>query len=64
MNYRGLYVVGDKRKGSIRAIQVVDEGSGIHSLSIAEYVARGFEPNYKTLPWEEDIKPRAAAPKV
>ncbi len=55
-NCRGLYLIGDKAKGLISYVQVIDlEGDGI-PLQPHEYVARGLEPDYKTLPWREDIK--------
>ena len=61
-DYRGLYLIGDKKTGRITDVQVVDDGGHQHSLSFAVYATRGVEPNYRTLPWQEDIKETPARP--
>ena len=61
-DYRGLYLIGDKKTGRITDVQVVDDGGYQHSLPFAVYATRGVEPNYRTLPWQEDIKETPASP--
>jgi hypothetical protein len=53
--YRGLYLVGNKRAQSIRAVQIVDSASRQGTVRLSDYVSRGIEPEYKTLPWQEDL---------
>jgi hypothetical protein len=55
--YRGLYLIGDKKTGRITSVQVEDNTKGRKdSVPFAVYLARGIEPDYRTLPWQEDIK--------
>ena len=55
--YRGLYLIGDKKTGRITSVQVEDNTKGRKdSLPLAVYIARGTEPDHRTLPWQEDIK--------
>lgn len=54
--YRGLYLIGDKKTGRINNVQVEDNNERQHSLPVAVYLARGIEPDHRTLPWQEDIK--------
>ncbi|HMF21890.1 MAG TPA: hypothetical protein VKG24_07165 [Pseudolabrys sp.] len=55
--YRGLYLIGDKKTGRITNVQVEENVRGRQdSLPFAVYVARGIEPAYRTLPWQEDTK--------
>jgi len=61
--YRGLYLIGEKAASRILAIQVVDRSGDTVSFPLHEYVARGIEPNYETLPWRQDIKISRAQPK-
>jgi len=61
-NYRSLYLIGDKKTGRITDVQVVDVGGASIPLPLADCVARGVEPNYRTLPWQEDIKETPARP--
>jgi hypothetical protein len=61
--YRGLYLVGDKAAGRVAHVQVVDPDGEAVPLSLNEYVARGIEPNFKTLAWRDDIKMKWAPPK-
>ena len=62
-NYRGVYLVGNKKTGRITDVQVVDVGGIQHPLPLHEYVNRGVDPNYKTLPWQEDVQVTPAMPK-
>ncbi len=45
-DYRGLYLIGDKKTGRITDVQVVDDGGVSITLPFAVYVARG---RFKTL---------------
>ena len=48
--YRGLYLIGDKKTGRITNVQVEDNIRGRqHSLPFAVYLARGVEPDHRTL---------------
>ncbi len=62
-NYRGIYLIGDKAKGLISHVQVIDFNGNGNPLRPPEYVTRGIKPDYKTLPWREDIKASRAQPK-
>ena len=61
--YRGLYLIGDKATNRIMDVQVEDIGGISIPLPFHTYVARGIEPPWRTLPWQEDIKFKAAEPK-
>jgi hypothetical protein len=55
--YRGLYLIGDKKTGRITDVQVEENVKGRQeSLPFAVYLARGIEPEHRTLPWQEDVK--------
>jgi hypothetical protein len=60
--YRGLYLIGDKTTGRITNVQVGDNVGRKHSLPLAIYLARGIEPDHRTLPWQEDIYKTPARP--
>jgi hypothetical protein len=55
ISYRGLYLVGRKRDRHVMAVHVVDSAGRSTTLRRSEYVSRGIEPDYKTLPWQEDL---------
>jgi hypothetical protein len=61
--YRGLYLVGNKRAQSTRAVQIVDSAGRHTTVRVLDYVSRGIEPEYKTLPWQEDLVFRPTDPK-
>ena len=62
-DYRGLYLIGDKKTGRITDVQVEDDGEGINiRFRSAVYLVRGVEPVHRTLPWQEDIKATRARP--
>jgi hypothetical protein len=64
-DYRGVFLIGDKAANLITHVQVEDPGGNLGlPLPFHEYKVLKVEPNYATLPWQEDIEPRAAAPKV
>jgi hypothetical protein len=55
--YRGLYLIGDKKTGRITNVQVGENNRERQdSLPFAVYLARGIEPDHRTLPWQEDIE--------
>jgi hypothetical protein len=62
-NYRGVHLIGDKPTGKITDVQVVDRGGSSIPLPLIEYINRGAEPPYRTLPREEDVKMKPAKPK-
>jgi hypothetical protein len=55
LTYRGLYLVGNKTNRRIRAVHVVNSAGNPTRLRLSEYISRGIEPEYKTLPWQEDV---------
>ena len=52
--YQGLYLVGNKRAQTIRAVQIVDSAGRHTTIRVSDYISRGM-PEYKTLPWQEDL---------
>ena len=62
-SYRGLFLVGDKATGRVTDVQVIDTGGNSIPLPFSEYRLRGVQPDYKTLPWQEDVELKAAPPK-
>jgi hypothetical protein len=61
--YRGLYLVGNKRAQTVRAVQIVDPAARHTTVRLSEYISRGLQPEHKTLPWREDLVFRRADPK-
>jgi hypothetical protein len=60
----GLYLVGTKRSPRIRGVRVVNSAGKYTTLRLSEYISRGIEPpEYKTLPWQQDVAFRPADPK-
>jgi hypothetical protein len=53
--YRGLYLVGNKRAQTVRAVQIVDPAGRHTTVRLSEYISRGIQPEHKTLPWQEDL---------
>jgi hypothetical protein len=52
VNYRGLYLIGERESGRITHVQVVDTAGSSFVLPLVEYIDRGVEPvAYGTLPW-------------
>jgi hypothetical protein len=52
--YTGLFLIGDKAANRITHVQVVNTDGNSIPLPLADYVARGIQPDYKTLPWREN----------
>ena len=62
---RGVYLIGSKLDKLVTAVLVQNLATGeLSTLSLQEYVHRGIEPADGTLPWEQDITPKPAAPSV
>ena len=59
VTYRGLYLVGNKRARRIKAVHVVNSAGRSTTLRLSDYISRQIEPEYKTLPWQEDVLRRA-----
>ncbi len=61
--YRGVHLIGNKATRKITDVAVVDIGGSTIPLPLVEYINRGVEPPYQTLPWEEDVRALMAKPK-
>jgi hypothetical protein len=61
--YRGLYLVGNKRAQTVRAVQIVDPAGRHTTVRLSEYISRGIQPEHKTLPWQEDLVFQRATPR-
>jgi hypothetical protein len=63
VTYRGLYLVGNKRDRHVIAVHAVNSLGRSTTLRLSEYVSRGIQPEYKTLPWQVDAVFRPVDPK-
>jgi hypothetical protein len=61
-HYRGLYLVGDKAANRITNVHVVDTGGKSSPLLLGYYAGYGVQPEYRTLPWWDDVKITQAKP--
>jgi hypothetical protein len=52
---RGAYLIGSKRDKRVRAVQIVDCAGNSTTLRLKDYISRKIEPEYKTLPWQQDV---------
>jgi hypothetical protein len=52
---RGVYVIGTKRIQRVRAVQIVDCAGNSTTLRLKDYLSRKIQPEYKVLPWQEDV---------
>jgi hypothetical protein len=52
---RGAYLIGSKREERVRAVQIVDCAGNSTTLRLKDYISRKIEPEYKTLPWQQDV---------
>jgi hypothetical protein len=52
---RGVYLVGSKRAERVRAVQIVDCAGNSTTLRLKDYLSRKIQPEYKVLPWQEDV---------
>ena len=58
---RGVYLIGTKLTQRVRAVQIVDCAGNSTTLRLKDYVSRNIQPEYKILPWQEDV---ALAPAI
>ena len=54
---RGIYLIGNKLARRVRAVQIVDRAGNSTTLRLRDYISRKIQPNYETLPWQEDLMP-------
>jgi hypothetical protein len=52
---RGLYLIGSKREGRVRAVQIVDRAGNSTTLRLKDYMSRKIQPGYTALPWQQDF---------
>jgi hypothetical protein len=52
---RGIYLIGSKREERVRGVQIVDRAGNSTTLRLKDYMSRKIEPEYKTLPWQQDV---------
>jgi hypothetical protein len=57
---RGVYLIGNKVAQRVRAVQIVDCAGNSITLRLKDYLSRRIQPEYKVLPWQEDVALRAA----
>ena len=50
----GVYLIGSKLAEHVRAVQIVDCAGNSTTLRLTDYISRKIEPEYKTLPWQQD----------
>jgi hypothetical protein len=49
--YKGLYRIGDIRVGGTTDVQVESPEGHSQPMAVGEYVSKGIEPPFETLPW-------------
>ena len=52
---RGVYLIGSKLAQRVRALQIVDCAGNSTTLRLKDYISQKIEPEYKTLPWQQDV---------
>jgi hypothetical protein len=52
---RGVYLIGSKLAQRVRAVQIVDCAGNSTTLRLKDYISQKIEPEYKTLPWQQDV---------
>jgi hypothetical protein len=52
---RGVYLIGSKLAQRVRAVQIVDCAGNSTTLRLKDYLSRKIQPEYKVLPWQEDV---------
>ena len=52
---RGAYLIGSKRDKRVRAVQIVDCTGNCITLRLKDYISRKIKPEFKTLPWQQDV---------
>ena len=60
--YRGVFLIGNKAANRTTDVQVVDAGGNTIPLPFSAEILglEEVEPNYKTLPWQEDVEAKQA----
>jgi hypothetical protein len=41
----------------VRAVQIVDCAGNSTTLRLKDYISKKIQPEYKRLPWQEDVMP-------
>ncbi len=52
---RGAYLIGSKHAHRVRAVQIVDCAGNSTTLRLKDYISQKIEPDYKRLPWQQDV---------
>jgi hypothetical protein len=52
---RGVYLIGSKLAQRVRAVQILDCAGNSTTLRLKDYISQKIEPEYKTLPWQQDV---------
>ena len=52
---RGVYLIGSKLTQRVRAVQIVDCAGNSTTLRLKDYLSRKIQPEYKVLPWQDDV---------
>jgi hypothetical protein len=52
---RGVYLIGSKLAQRASAAQIVDCAGNCTTLRLKDYISRKIKPEYKTLPWQQDV---------
>jgi hypothetical protein len=52
---RGAYLIGSKRDKRVKAVQIVDCAGNSTTLRLKDYISQRIEPEYKALPWQQDV---------
>ena len=52
---RGVYLIGSKLAERVRAVQIVDCAGNSTTLRLKDYISRKIQPEYKVLPWQDDV---------
>jgi len=52
---RGVYLIGSKLAQRVRAVQIVDCVGNSTTLRLKDYLSRKIQPEYKVLPWQDDV---------
>ena len=52
---RGVYLIGSKLAQRVSAVQIVDCAGNSTTLRLKDYISQKIGPEYKTLPWQQDV---------
>jgi hypothetical protein len=59
-----VYLIGSKLAQRVRAVQIVDCAGNSTTLRLKDYVSRKIQPEYKVLPWQDDVSVASANEKL